>query len=73
MGEESKPVGWLGPFPAGIISVAVAGLLGLSAGAKVDDLVRPMLGPAGAMVAGLATAAAAFLLIVVLSYRGLTR
>jgi hypothetical protein len=71
--DESKPSGWLGRVPAGIISVVVAGLLGLSAGAKVDDLVHPTLGPTGAAVAGLATAAAAFVVIVVLSYRGLTR
>ena len=71
--DESKPPTRLGPVPTAIISVVVAGLLGLAAGAKVDDLVRPGLGPTGAVVAGIGTALVAFVLVAVLSYRGLSR
>jgi hypothetical protein len=73
MGDGSKPTGLLGPVPAAIISVVVAGLLGLAAGSKVDQYLQPTLGPTGAVVAGIATALAAFVLVAVLSYRGLTR
>jgi hypothetical protein len=73
MGGESKPSAWLGPIPAAVISVIVAALLGLAAGAKVDDLARPSLGPTAAVVAGVGTSLASSFLLVVLSYRGLTR
>lgn len=53
--------------------VVLAGLLGLTAGAKVDDFLRPSLGPTGATVAGFMTALAVLVGVSALSYRGLTR
>ena len=56
-----------------IVSVVLPGLLGLAAGAKVDELLRPSLGPTGAIVAGFGTAFAVLVWFGVLSYRALTR
>ena len=73
MGEESKGPRRPWSVPAAIISVVVAGLLGLAAGSKVDALLEPSLGPTGATVAGFATAFAVLVGLGILSYRGLTR
>ena len=73
MSEESKQPRRSWSVPAAIISVVVAGLLGLAAGSKVDELVQPSLGPTGATVAGFATAFAVLVGVGVVSYRGLTR
>jgi hypothetical protein len=44
-----------------------------AAGAEVDDLVRPTLGPTGAIVAGFGSAFAVLVGLGVVCYRGLTR
>jgi hypothetical protein len=73
MGDASKPPTRISPIVAAIISVVVAGMLGLAAGSKVDDLVRPTLGPTGAIVAGFGSAFAVLVGLGVVCYRGLTR
>ena len=73
MSEESKPPARPWSVSAAIISWGAAGLLGLSAGANVDERLRPTLGPTGATVAGFATALLVLVLVGVVSYRGLTR
>jgi hypothetical protein len=73
MSEKSKPPSQSWSVPALIASALLAGLLGLPAGAKVDDLLRPSLGPTGATVAGFGTVLAVLVLVGILSYRGLTR
>jgi hypothetical protein len=73
MSEEPKPPSRSWSIPALALSVVVPGLLGLAAGAKVDELLRPSLGSTGATVAGFGTAFAALVWFGVLSYRALTR
>ena len=73
MSEESKPPSRSRSVPALIASVFLAGLLGLAAGAKVDDFLRPSLGPTGATAAGFGTVLVVLVSVGVLSYRGLTR
>lgn len=73
MSDQSKPPSGLGRVAAAGLSVVVAGLLGLAAGARVDELVRPMFGTAGALVAGLGTAAVVLAGLGLVSYRALTR
>ena len=73
MSGEPKPPQGSWSVLALVLSVVLPGLLGLAAGAKVDELLRPSLGPTGAMVAGFGTAFVALVWFGVLSYRALTR
>ncbi len=58
---------------AAAIAIVVAGLLGLAAVARMDDLVRPALGETGALVVGCATTLAILIGLGLVSYRALTR
>ncbi len=72
MSEQPRaPVPW--SVPALMISAIGSVLLGLSAGAKMDELVRPTLGDSGAGVVGLLTVASVAVLVGALVYRGMTR
>jgi len=72
MDEQSRsPAPW--SIPALVISAIGSGLLGLAAGAKIDELVRPTLGDSGAGVVGLSTAALVAVLVGGLVCRGMTR
>ena len=73
MSEEPKPQSRSWSLPALILSVVVPGLLGLAAGAKVDDLLSPSLGPTGAEAAGFGIAFVVLVWFGVVSYRALTR
>ncbi|HMP59595.1 MAG TPA: hypothetical protein PKD86_09600 [Gemmatales bacterium] len=73
MSDKSKPTPRLGRVPAVVISAVVSGLLGLAAGAKVDELYQPALGPTGAAVAGFGTAFVVLGGLGLVSYRALTR
>jgi hypothetical protein len=73
MSEEPKPPLRSWSVPALVLSVVVPGLLGLAAGAKVDEPLRPLLGPTGAGVAGFGTVFVVLVWFGVLSYRALTR
>lgn len=73
MSDTSKPPSRLSTVPAAIISIVVSGLLGLAAGAKMDDIVEPTVGTTGAFVAGCLTVLVVFMGIGIVSYRSLTR
>ena len=72
MSQEPKPRR-LSSVSALLVSVLVAGLLGLATGSKVDDLLSPSLGSSGGTAVGVAVALVVLVSVGVLSYRGLTR
>ena len=72
MDEQPRPPApW--SVPALVISAIGSGLLGLAAGSRMHELVRPTLGDSGASVVGFSTVALVAVLVGGLVYRGMTR